>query len=76
MISVSLCPLNILISLFHCIYFWLCRLLAVMRKATEEITMDAILNKYKAPSTHTNSTMNVVNKTITMGKVEGSIQVG
>uniref|UniRef100_A0A1J3GNX8 PHD finger-containing protein n=1 Tax=Noccaea caerulescens TaxID=107243 RepID=A0A1J3GNX8_NOCCA len=50
------------------------RLLAVMRKATEEITMDAILNKYKAPSTHTNSTMNVVNKTITMGKVEGSIQ--
>ncbi|XP_006279466.2 protein ENHANCED DOWNY MILDEW 2 [Capsella rubella] len=51
------------------------RLLAVMKRATEEITMGTILKKFKVQSTmHTNSTRNVVDKTITMGKVEGSVQ--
>ncbi|XP_019092074.1 PREDICTED: protein ENHANCED DOWNY MILDEW 2-like [Camelina sativa] len=50
------------------------RLLAVMKRATEEITMGTILKKFKVQSMHTNSTRNVVDKTITMGKVEGSVQ--
>ncbi|KAG7538033.1 Zinc finger PHD-type [Arabidopsis suecica] len=51
------------------------RLLAVMKKATEEITMGTILKKFKVQSTmNTNSSRNVVDKTITMGKVEGSVQ--
>lgn len=47
-----------------------------MKKSTEEITMDTVLKKYKNSYTYTNSTKNVVDKTITMGKVEGSVQVG
>lgn len=48
-----------------------------MKRATEEITMGTMLKKFKVQSTmHTNSTRNVVDKTITMGKVEGSVQVG
>lgn len=38
--------------------------------------MDTILNKYKGPSTYRSSAMTVLSKTITMGKVEGSVQVG
>jgi ribosomal protein L17 len=46
-----------------------------MKKATEEITMGTILKKFKIQSTmSTHSTRNVVDKTITMGKVEGSVQ--
>ncbi|CAN7122229.1 unnamed protein product [Brassica rapa subsp. narinosa] len=50
------------------------RLLAIMKKAKEEITMDTILDKYKGPSTYRSSAMSVLSKTITMGKVEGSVQ--
>ncbi|KAF8095268.1 hypothetical protein N665_0338s0023 [Sinapis alba] len=50
------------------------RLLAIMKKAKEEITMDTILDKYKGPSTYRSSGMSVLSKTITMGKVEGSVQ--
>ncbi|CAN8252908.1 unnamed protein product [Cochlearia groenlandica] len=50
------------------------RLLAVMNESKEEITMASILRKYKVASTHTNSTLNIINKTITMGKVVGSVQ--
>ncbi|CAH8358814.1 unnamed protein product [Eruca vesicaria subsp. sativa] len=50
------------------------RLLAIMKKAKEEITMDTILEKYKGPSTYRSSAMTVLSKTITMGKVEGSVQ--
>lgn len=47
-----------------------------MKKAKEEITMDTILENYKGPSTYRSSAMSVLSKTITMGKVEGSVQVG
>ncbi|CAH2069864.1 unnamed protein product [Thlaspi arvense] len=50
------------------------RLLAIMKESTEEITMDDILKKYKGPSTYKSSTMNAVSKTITMGKIAGSVQ--
>ncbi|ESQ42912.1 hypothetical protein EUTSA_v10012452mg [Eutrema salsugineum] len=50
------------------------RLLVIMKKASDEITMETILKKYKSPSTYKSSSTNVVNKTITMGKVEGSVQ--
>lgn len=47
-----------------------------MEDAKEEITMNTILAKYKGPSTYRSSAMSVLSKTITMGKVEGSVQVG
>lgn len=50
------------------------RLLAIMEDAKEEITMNTILAKYKGPSTYRSSAMSVLSKTITMGKVEGSVQ--
>lgn len=45
-----------------------------MKEATA-VTLEDIVRQHKMPSTHTSSTRNVVDKTITLGKVEGSTEV-
>ncbi|KAK3032465.1 hypothetical protein RJ639_037278 [Escallonia herrerae] len=49
-------------------------ILALMKEAASSITQDDIAKMHKVPSTHTCSSRNTVDKTITMGKVEGSIK--
>ncbi|KAK3014521.1 hypothetical protein RJ639_010071 [Escallonia herrerae] len=51
-----------------------CRILALMKEAASSITQDDIAKMHKVPSTHASSSRNTVDKTITMGKVEGSIK--
>ncbi|KAF3453372.1 hypothetical protein FNV43_RR03812 [Rhamnella rubrinervis] len=50
------------------------RLLLLMEDAASSITMEDILKKQKVPSTHACSSKNAVDKNITMGKLESSIQ--
>lgn len=46
-----------------------------MKEATSSVTLEEIVKQHKVPSTHTSSSRYVVDKTITLGKVEGSIEV-
>ncbi|TKY57357.1 ENHANCED DOWNY MILDEW 2 [Spatholobus suberectus] len=48
-------------------------LLALFKEARSSITMKSVLEKHTFASTHTHSLRNVVEKTITMGKLEGSV---
>ena len=57
------------------IYFLQGRLLALIKDAASSITLEAVIEKHKVPSTHAYSSKNVVDKTITLGKLEGSVEV-
>ncbi|XP_010536700.1 PREDICTED: protein ENHANCED DOWNY MILDEW 2 [Tarenaya hassleriana] len=50
------------------------RILALMKEASESITLEDIVKKRRVPSTHTSSLKHIVDKTITLGKVEGSVE--
>lgn len=50
------------------------RILALMKDATSSITMSQINEKHKVPTTHAYSSKYTVDRTITMGKVEGSVE--
>ncbi|KAF7831325.1 protein ENHANCED DOWNY MILDEW 2-like isoform X1 [Senna tora] len=49
------------------------RLLALYKEARSSITLEDVLEKHKLASTHTQSLRNIVEKTITAGKLEGSV---
>lgn len=46
-----------------------------MKDASSKITLEKINEKHKPPTTHACSSKNVIDKTITLGKVEGSVEV-
>ncbi|XVF70768.1 hypothetical protein PTKIN_Ptkin11bG0188800 [Pterospermum kingtungense] len=50
------------------------RLLALMKEAESSVTMEDIIAKHKVPSTHAYSSKSVVDRTITLGKIEGSVE--
>lgn len=50
------------------------RLLALVKEASSSITLESVIKEHKFVSTHTHSLKNVVEKTITMGKLEGSVE--
>ncbi|KAA8523606.1 hypothetical protein F0562_010029 [Nyssa sinensis] len=50
------------------------RIKALMKDASASIKLEDIIEKHKVPTTHAYSSKNVVDKTITLGKVEGSIE--
>ncbi|CAA2998858.1 ENHANCED DOWNY MILDEW 2 [Olea europaea subsp. europaea] len=50
------------------------RILAMMTDASSSVTLKEIVDKYKAPSTHIYSSKYAVDKNVTLGKVEGSVQ--
>lgn len=47
----------------------------MMTDASSSVTLKEIVDKYKAPSTHIYSSKYAVDKNVTLGKVEGSVQV-
>jgi hypothetical protein len=49
--------------------------LALFKEASSSITMEKVIKEHKFASTHTHSLKNVVEKTITVGKLEGSVEV-
>ncbi|KAK7387132.1 hypothetical protein VNO78_27659 [Psophocarpus tetragonolobus] len=50
------------------------RLLALFKEATSSITLDNVVKEHKFATTHTHSLRSVVEKTITLGKLEGSVE--
>lgn len=46
-----------------------------MKEAASSITLDDVIKKHEVPSTHAHSSKNVVDKNITLGKVEGTVEV-
>ncbi|CAN6557766.1 unnamed protein product [Malus baccata var. baccata] len=50
------------------------RLLSLMKDAASSITLEDVIRKHTVPSTHQSSSKNAVERNITMGKVEGSIE--
>ncbi|KAF9666494.1 hypothetical protein SADUNF_Sadunf16G0235000 [Salix dunnii] len=50
------------------------RLLALVKEAASSITLEDVIKKHEVPSTHAHSSKNVVDKNITLGKVEGSVE--
>lgn len=46
-----------------------------MKDAASSITLENVIQKHKVPSTHAYSLKHVVDKTIKMGKLEGSVVV-
>lgn len=46
-----------------------------MKDSTYSITLDEVLGKHKLLTTHTRTSKYAVDKTITQGKVEGSVEV-
>ncbi|CAN1764554.1 Protein ENHANCED DOWNY MILDEW 2 [Linum perenne] len=50
------------------------RLLDLMKNAASSVTMEDIAKNYKTPSTHAYSFRTAVDKTITLGKVEGAVE--
>ncbi|CAA3017311.1 ENHANCED DOWNY MILDEW 2 [Olea europaea subsp. europaea] len=50
------------------------RILAMMKDASSSLTLEEIEDKHKAPSTHVHSSKYVVDKHVTLGKVEGSVE--
>ncbi|RDY04149.1 Protein ENHANCED DOWNY MILDEW 2 [Mucuna pruriens] len=50
------------------------RLLALFKEATSSITLETVIKEHKFASTHTHSLKSVVEKTITLGKLEGSVE--
>lgn len=54
---------------------FLCRILALIKESASSITLDDVKKKHEVPSTHAYSSKTVVDKTITAGKVEGTVEV-
>ena len=52
-----------------------CSLLTLFKEARSSITLESVLEKHTFASTHTHPLRNVVEKTITMGKLEYSVNV-
>ncbi|CAI9784116.1 unnamed protein product [Fraxinus pennsylvanica] len=50
------------------------RILAMMKDASSSVTLKEIIYKHKAPSTHIHSSKYAVDKNVTLGKVEGSVE--
>lgn len=50
------------------------RLLALVKESASSITLDNVIKKHEVPSTHMHSSKNVVDKNITLGKVEGTVE--
>ncbi|KAG7037353.1 Protein ENHANCED DOWNY MILDEW 2, partial [Cucurbita argyrosperma subsp. argyrosperma] len=50
------------------------RLMDLMKNVASSITLEDVVQKHKVPSTHAYSLKNVVDKTIKMGKLEGSVE--
>ncbi|CAK7324563.1 unnamed protein product [Dovyalis caffra] len=50
------------------------RLLALIKEAASSITLEEVIKKHEVPSTHANSSKNVVDKNITLGKVEVTVE--
>ncbi|XVF03728.1 hypothetical protein REPUB_Repub05bG0018800 [Reevesia pubescens] len=50
------------------------RLLALMKEAESSVTLEDVIAKQKVPSTHAYSSKSLVDKTITLGKIEGSVE--
>ncbi|XP_027340503.1 protein ENHANCED DOWNY MILDEW 2 isoform X2 [Abrus precatorius] len=50
------------------------RLLALFKEATSSITLEKVIKDHKFASTHTHSLKSIVEKTITVGKLEGSVE--
>ncbi|CAL1402825.1 unnamed protein product [Linum trigynum] len=50
------------------------RFLALMKTAASSVTLEDIVKQYKPPSTHCYSSRAPVDKTITLGKVEGAVE--
>ncbi|XVE50756.1 hypothetical protein DITRI_Ditri01bG0188800 [Diplodiscus trichospermus] len=50
------------------------RLLALMKEAESSITLEDVIAKHKVPITHAYSSKSVVDRTITLGKIEGSVE--
>ncbi|KAJ6754103.1 PHD FINGER-CONTAINING PROTEIN [Salix purpurea] len=50
------------------------RLLALVKEAASSITLEDVIKKHEVPSTHAHSSKNVVDKNITLGKVEGTVE--
>lgn len=46
-----------------------------MKKAASSITLEDVIKKHEVPSTHAYCSKNVVDKTITLGKVEATVEV-
>lgn len=51
------------------------RISQLMKDAASSITLEDIMKKHKVPSTYANSSKYAADKNITVGKLEGSIQV-
>ncbi|KAL2523748.1 Protein ENHANCED DOWNY MILDEW 2 [Abeliophyllum distichum] len=51
------------------------RILAMTKDVSSSVTLEKILKKHKAPSTDTQSSKHAVDKNVTLGKVEGSVEV-
>ncbi|XP_022716813.1 protein ENHANCED DOWNY MILDEW 2 [Durio zibethinus] len=50
------------------------RLLTLMKEAESSVTLEDVIAKQKVPSTHAYSSKSVVDRTITLGKIEGSVE--
>ncbi|XP_075669468.1 protein ENHANCED DOWNY MILDEW 2 [Castanea sativa] len=50
------------------------RLLALLKDANKAVTLEDVIEKHKVPSTHAYSSKYIVDKTITLGKLEGSVE--
>uniref|UniRef100_A0A6N2M712 Zinc finger PHD-type domain-containing protein n=1 Tax=Salix viminalis TaxID=40686 RepID=A0A6N2M712_SALVM len=50
------------------------RLLALLKEAASSITLEDVIKRHEVPSTHAHSSKNVVDKNITLGKVEGTVE--
>ncbi|KAF8391638.1 hypothetical protein HHK36_023944 [Tetracentron sinense] len=50
------------------------RIVSLMKNSTSSITLEKIVEEHKVPSTHAYSSKSVVDKTITQGRVEGSVE--
>ncbi|KAG4923840.1 hypothetical protein JHK87_049380 [Glycine soja] len=50
------------------------RLLALFKEATSSVTLENVVKEHKFAATHTHSLKSVVEKTITLGKLEGSVE--
>ncbi|KAK9284748.1 hypothetical protein L1049_023925 [Liquidambar formosana] len=50
------------------------RIVALMKKCDSSFNLEEFMEKLKVPSTHSYLSKNVVDKTITLGKVEGSVK--
>ena len=57
------------------IYFMQSRILALVKDAASSLTLENITKQHKGRMTHAYSSRNVVDKALTLGKVEGSVEV-